>query len=875
MPLTSNTNSNNFSYNRPTLYSDSSHEQQQPLSSLSSASQNDPSPSAPPPLTGFFSPIPLTPSGTHSNPLPQPHLPTAPHPPQLNPRSCTTCRRRKVRCNKRNPCSNCTKAGIECIFPAPGRAPRRSKKPADSELLTRLRRLEGVVQALGAHVDDDGVVVGGGRGDASPVSAARSAPTAGASPLIATDSGSADRDEEMVQAKGAMCSDFADADPRKIRARKIDQEFGRLVVDDGRSRYVSNRFWASLGDEIEEMRYILDPSSSEDEEDSPSAENSKKSHSSCADGHDGFLFSFRSVTNSLRNFHPTPTHAFILWDTYKENVAPIVPIFHFPTAEKIYLEALSNLDTISRTTETMIFSIYYAALTSMTPEQCRTLMGEEPESILNRYRFAMEQSLARAEILNSQSLMVLQAMVLFLICVRRHDDTRYTWTMSAVVQRIAQGMGIHRDGTTFSLKPFETEMRRRLWWHICILDIRTAEDHGTDPSIHEAFYDTRLPLNINDDDINPESKELPEDRIGCTEMTFFLIRCEVTIAVRRLHYLPPNEQAPSNLESISVDEREGLVESLNSRLEERYLKYCDMSVPIFWVSATVARLIVAKSWLVVHHPMSRKDHGAGLPPDTRDRLFLTSVEVLEFSHLLQTNENTSKWGWLFHTYVQWHAVAFILSELCFRTKCPAVDRAWRAVEAVYDGWESRAKERRRGMLWRPLKKLMIRARKFQAEQEKLPQLPYPINPDATSGYATGPVPSGTGLRNPNPQVPETQKPQAPPELDIDLSKGMTDILDELVPEGFNQQPPQPENTMPVTQFPSDMNIDSGLPPTGNQYVTQWLDSSNPAPNLGTMPSMVPDQTSQSEWDQAIRDFQMDIQQANGPPPLGGVSDWFG
>lgn len=74
------------------------------------------------------------------------------HAPHLNPRSCVTCRKRKVRCNKVEPaCENCSKAGIDCIYPAPGRAPRKPRKPPDAELLKRLRRLEGVVQGLGAY----------------------------------------------------------------------------------------------------------------------------------------------------------------------------------------------------------------------------------------------------------------------------------------------------------------------------------------------------------------------------------------------------------------------------------------------------------------------------------------------------------------------------------------------------------------------------------------------------------------------------------------------------------------------------------------------------------------------------------------------------
>jgi hypothetical protein len=134
----------------------------------------------------------------------------------LNPRSCVTCRRRKVRCNKHNPCSNCVRAGIECIFPAPGRAPRRSRKPPEAELLARLKKLEAVVHSLGAQVDENGGLLqspganghGVGQGDSSPET------TAG------------------------------------IKRSSVDRRLGRLVIDEDRSRYVSNQFWASMGDEV-------------------------------------------------------------------------------------------------------------------------------------------------------------------------------------------------------------------------------------------------------------------------------------------------------------------------------------------------------------------------------------------------------------------------------------------------------------------------------------------------------------------------------------------------------------------------------------------------------------------------------------------------
>jgi hypothetical protein len=57
--------------------------------------------------------------------------------------SCTHCRHAKLKCDRQDPCSQCTKKGrsSECIFPAP--APRR--RPAVS-MQNRLRHLESLVK---------------------------------------------------------------------------------------------------------------------------------------------------------------------------------------------------------------------------------------------------------------------------------------------------------------------------------------------------------------------------------------------------------------------------------------------------------------------------------------------------------------------------------------------------------------------------------------------------------------------------------------------------------------------------------------------------------------------------------------------------------
>jgi hypothetical protein len=134
----------------------------------------------------------------------------------------------QVKCDKRHPCSNCVRAKIECIFPGPGRAPRKSRKPPDAELLERLRRLEGVVSSLNAQVEEHEQEAAeresrNGASDAScPYSNGKTNPNAPASASVSVD--------DSVEG--------------------LENRFGRLVVENGRSRYINNSFWASLNNEV-------------------------------------------------------------------------------------------------------------------------------------------------------------------------------------------------------------------------------------------------------------------------------------------------------------------------------------------------------------------------------------------------------------------------------------------------------------------------------------------------------------------------------------------------------------------------------------------------------------------------------------------------
>ncbi len=60
--------------------------------------------------------------------------------------SCVLCQQRKVRCDKKKPCSNCAKAGVECRVVAPQPPRRRKKRLQEKDLLEKLRKYEALLR---------------------------------------------------------------------------------------------------------------------------------------------------------------------------------------------------------------------------------------------------------------------------------------------------------------------------------------------------------------------------------------------------------------------------------------------------------------------------------------------------------------------------------------------------------------------------------------------------------------------------------------------------------------------------------------------------------------------------------------------------------
>ncbi|KAJ9613887.1 hypothetical protein H2200_002023 [Cladophialophora chaetospira] len=579
--------------------------------------------------------------------------------------SCTTCRIRKTKCDRVHPCTNCQQGGFECTFPTERRRPRDSRR----QLAKRLEKIESKFSALAQ-------VLASGKDDES----------------------------------GRTLGTHSRTDSTSELGR-LSQSVGQLSISADQSRYSNNSLWASLSHEIAEMRDLLDDDNFHEENPEPAHESPQ-----CKRRGETLVL---PTTNLLPN-PPSPELSFdqsrVLWAAYESNVAPLVKIFHLPSLNTLYHDLTWGHAHRNSRTKAVLGAVHFAAVVSMDSIDCENALNCPKAHLVHRYRCQAERAFGEAGLMNTSSVLVLQAFVLYLTSMRRCDDTWLVLNWTGLAVRIATSLGLHQDGTKLGLDSFAIEMRRRLWWHLMLLEADLSTGHGVDSLLYGLSSNTQMPSNLNDTDIQPGMVSIPKSRIGFTDMIPNLVRYEIMLSSHNI-LRRPDQSARDTINS-NLEKKTKAIEELRQLLEERYLRYCSEAVPLQWATRQIAQMKCRMLYFSVCHVMRLHRAPTSSNPETQivgDRLFSIAVDIVDSIYDLETNEETCHWEWYFRGDVQWPLLVYLLNEVIERPASPLVDHAWAVMKQARKHYhagrlpEPQGTRGTRGMLFRPMKELTAKA----------------------------------------------------------------------------------------------------------------------------------------------------------------------
>ncbi|CAI6341917.1 unnamed protein product [Periconia digitata] len=161
---------------------------------------------------------------------------------------------------------------------------------------------------------------------------------------------------------------------------------------------------------------------------------------------------------------------------------------------------------------TLLYSVYYASLVSIvhSPNPPNLDQNNSPIALFTAIKREISTRMSRLEnqISRSDSIGMLQAMILYISVELGTSDPQLQWLQLGTAVRMAQSAGLHRDPSGFGFGPIEMESRRRLWAQICIIDTRLADQLCREPTIAPDSYDTILPLSICDQELTEIERQM-------------------------------------------------------------------------------------------------------------------------------------------------------------------------------------------------------------------------------------------------------------------------------------------------------------------------------------------------------------------------------
>ncbi|KAL5492320.1 hypothetical protein ACEPAI_3767 [Sanghuangporus weigelae] len=125
-----------------------------------------------------------------------------------------------------------------------------------------------------------------------------------------------------------------------------------------------------------------------------------------------------------------------------------------------------------------------------------------------RYFQLSKAALSLDTILEDPSVPAIQALLIMCHYMFLNDVDSQRWTLMGTVIKLAQSIGLHRDSTRWKLSPEETKLRRELFWEIYVYDSWQSLTYGRPPSLAMAHIDSKM------------AHETTKDIAGNIEMSF-------------------------------------------------------------------------------------------------------------------------------------------------------------------------------------------------------------------------------------------------------------------------------------------------------------------------------------------------------------------
>lgn len=161
----------------------------------------------------------------------------------------------------------------------------------------------------------------------------------------------------------------------------------------------------------------------------------------------------------------------------------------------------------------LLFAVLYCGAIAAPPSlwSATALQKLNRDTLIEQLRSSHHTALEVCQHPRRPTFNTLVASLLGHSCAELDDEQVERLAFVSIVVRIAQSMGLHRDGTAYRLDAVTSEMRRCVWWHIVWLDVQASAMNGlrTCCGSMDSSVDSEMVSGLSDEDISELCTEDP------------------------------------------------------------------------------------------------------------------------------------------------------------------------------------------------------------------------------------------------------------------------------------------------------------------------------------------------------------------------------
>lgn len=397
----------------------------------------------------------------------------------------------------------------------------------------------------------------------------------------------------------------------------------------------------------------------------------------------GLFFGQVVQSPSLENLLPTRAAGDRLLQHYFDAVHPIARCVHRPSFEGQYgtfwEDATAGYEPRA-SIQAVVFAAWFSAAVALDEAAVAREFGTDKARLVDSIKIGTEAALSKANFLRTTRVETMQAFVMYMIPLCRDEVSRAHSVLVGAAVRMAECMGLHRDGEAFSLNPLETQVRRLIWHQLCFLDIRTCEAQGPKPAIRREDYDTKLPINCDEHELTrAPGQPPPASAEHWTSTTLPLMRFEINEMMRIIWA----DRRKLEARKTSLTQVLTKIGNFRKRMFEKYDRMLDERVPIQRYAKLVMHLLMYRLHVMVLHPYYANTANP-MPARLNEVLIMSGITIIEIAIRLETETSAfGYWTWYLGAYQQYQFALLLATEMYYNPNNTHAERIWTCLDFVF------------------------------------------------------------------------------------------------------------------------------------------------------------------------------------------------